>query len=191
MSVHPTEWPAYAHTCFQLPPREEYVQIGTIPNWSPVVDLVTTDTHSTWDLSDPKVDIRANSARRIAKSQVKNSDRVFGTSGRGIKGSVTEFRHGMPAELHLDLDYGTPIKQAWAFPAELCGGNDGVYILLAVPEGSDLLHISGDLSEATKPEDGETSFDTGSRTLAAAPVGDSAIVQVSKDYVTVMSGRQG
>ena len=133
---------------------------------------------------------RASGTRRRGANQVRVSDRVFGTSGRGIKGAVTEFRHGMPAELHLDLDYGTPIRQAWSFPAQLCGRDDGVYILLAVPEGSDLLHISGDLSEATKPEEGDTNFDTGSRTLAAAQVGDSTIVQVSKDFVTVMSGSQ-
>jgi hypothetical protein len=160
-----------------------------VPNWSPAVDFTTTDESTTWNQPSSGQNPRVAPSRTGTKRDDVKGDRIFGTSGRGIKGTVTEYRYGMRADIHLDLDYAAPMRRAWTFPGHLCGSGSGLYTLLAVPEGSDVLHLSDDLSQASQPNMAEAAFDTASRTLDAAQIAES-IVQVTEESITILTGSQ-
>lgn len=162
-----------------------------MPNWSPAVDFITTDENTSWN---PQTDAPAIALgpfnRPLIRDGLGKTDRLFSTSGRGIKGAVTEHRYGSRAEIHLDLDYGTPMRRAWTFPARLFGVADGLYTLLAVPDGSDVLHLSDDLTQASQPDSTNSGFDTSSRTLDAAQVSSLTVVQVTEKLVNIVNGKQ-
>lgn len=113
-------------------------------------------------------------------------DKVFACSGRGITGAITEFRYGIQARIGLDLTYSSNIRHCWAISDFDGASEDGFYLLLALPNGSAVLHLSRDLGEASEKDHDAVPYDLSSTTLAAQETSD-AVVQVTSNYVTVVT----
>ncbi len=167
------------------------MQIGTIPNWTPAVDFVTTNEFSSWNQTTsarghkmvPWEDSRPG-------SDLSEPDRIFAATGRGVTGVVTEYRHGIPANIGLDIAYNVPIKQSWIFPADLSDAAQGFHMLLSMPDSSAILHLSEDLADVDEPDSITVQYDLSSRTIQAAQVSDDMIVQVTENYLVLVSATQ-
>ncbi|KAL2754575.1 hypothetical protein ACRALDRAFT_2043524 [Sodiomyces alcalophilus JCM 7366] len=174
----------------QLRPREPLIELGAIPNWSPALDFVTTDEFTSWDQQKSPQGKRMAQWRDDQESQLRKCDRLFAISGKGIQGSITELRRGLAANVGWEIPYGSPIKQAWIFEADLPDVGSGYYVLLALPDSSDVLHVSRDSLEADRPDPEIVQFDLASRTLAAAQFLDQGIVQVTETSITLITATQ-
>ncbi|KAF7560773.1 hypothetical protein G7046_g3376 [Stylonectria norvegica] len=172
---------------WKLPARSDLIQVATIPNWSPVIDLVTTDENSSWDTQP--ISSGPNSKKGTTSQSLRKPDRIFCTSGRGPKSSLTEFRWGYHARIGIDIEYHQPIRQSWMFPK---GGlrEKGFYALLSLPHSSDVLYIPPDLAgvEALAPE--AVAFDIGSRTIYAFQNAFGTIVQITETAITLIAPLQ-
>ncbi|KAI1457541.1 hypothetical protein F4805DRAFT_173087 [Annulohypoxylon moriforme] len=157
--------------------RQSPQRIGSIPNWSPTVDFVVT-VEGTLDESSE------GSSSDIGKMTLYQPDKVFACSGRGITGAVTQFRYGFQARIGLDLTYSSNVKQCWAISKFDGDMDDGFFLLLALPSGSSVLHLSRDLSEVSEKDHDATPYDLTSTTLAAQDA-DGVVVQVTTNYITV------
>lgn len=113
-------------------------------------------------------------------------DKVFTCSGRGITGTITELRHGIQARIGLEIMYSSIIRQCWAISDFDGTVEDGFFLLLALPNGSAVLHLHGDLSEPSEREHDTIPYDLTSTTLAAQEANDT-IVQVTTNYITVVT----
>ncbi|RBR22795.1 uncharacterized protein FIESC28_04358 [Fusarium coffeatum] len=91
---------------WKIEARGDPQQVSTIPNWSPVVDLATTDTNLSWASGSAH---KEPSARRKSSTNMRQKDRVFCTSGRGPRSSLTELRWGIQARIGLEFDYDQPV----------------------------------------------------------------------------------
>ncbi|KAI0132776.1 thermotolerance protein [Xylariales sp. AK1849] len=164
--------------------RERAKKIGTIPNWSPTVDFTTTrgDSKARSSRSRPRANAEGNQQRK--------PDKIFACSGRGKTGSIAEYRHGLEAKVALELECGLPIRQCWAMP---CPGNSGkkaedkeTHLLLALPNESLVLHVTGNLSQATVKGQEDVPYDLASSTLATQEL-DDTIIQVTTGSVTIIT----
>ncbi|KAI0888688.1 uncharacterized protein GGS22DRAFT_62226 [Annulohypoxylon maeteangense] len=157
--------------------RQSPQRIGSIPNWSPTVDFVVTVEGTLDESSD-------GSSSDIGQMSLCQPDKVFSCSGRGITGAVTQFRYGIQARIGLDLTYSSNVKQCWAISNYDGDEEDGFFLLLALPSGSSILHLSRDLSEASEKDHDATPYDLTSTTLTAQDA-DGVAVQVTANYITV------
>ncbi|KAH7137122.1 mono-functional DNA-alkylating methyl methanesulfonate N-term-domain-containing protein [Dactylonectria estremocensis] len=172
---------------WKLPARGDLTQVSTIPNWSPVIDLATTDEYSSWAAGDLG---SGNTPERSTESIVlKKPDRIFCTSGRGPNSGLTELRWGIQARIGLEFDYGQPIRQSWMFPVDI-RGDMGFYALLSLPYSSDVLHLSSDLTNANALSPDACPFDTTSRTIHAVQNEHGSIVQITEVSVTLVAPSQ-
>ncbi|KAK0714621.1 mono-functional DNA-alkylating methyl methanesulfonate N-term-domain-containing protein [Lasiosphaeris hirsuta] len=170
---------------WKVPARQPLELLGTLPNWSPSVDFITTDEFSTWN---QEVGSNGNKMVPWQGGQLRQPDRVFATSGRGKKGSITEYRYGLRANIALDLEYGTEIKEAWLFPTSYSPASERFHMLLSMPGCSALLRISEDFSQAKEaPSDDENPYDLSSPTLAVVH-SDHLVVQVTTAFVALVAG---
>ena len=165
----------------QVPARQSLEQLSTLPNSCPVVDFVTTDEYSSWN---DGARTPGGGAATPGHRQPAKPSRIFATSGRGQKGSVTEYRYGLQAKIGLDLEYGAGLKQAWVFPAGP-RHDAGFHLVLSMPDQTAVLSLSADLSQASESEAGTIQYDTSSRTLAAT-VSNDLIIQVSEKYIVLI-----
>ncbi|KAF4984390.1 hypothetical protein FZEAL_413 [Fusarium zealandicum] len=149
---------------WKLAARSELEQVSTIANWSPVVDLVTTDPNPSWTADAIRLDPATR--RRAMSSLAQKPDRIFCTSGRGPRSSLTELRWGVQARIGLEFDYDQPVRQSWMFPVEV-HGERGFYALLSLPHSSDVLHFPANLANASALSPEVSPFDSSSRTLSA------------------------
>ncbi|KAI1386156.1 uncharacterized protein F4822DRAFT_306907 [Hypoxylon trugodes] len=156
--------------------RQSPQRIGSIPNWSPTVDFVVTDDGSYDDWS-------SDSSGPGAIIPYK-TDKVFACSGRGITGAITQFRYGIQARIGLDLSYSSNIRHCWAISDFHGVVEDGFFLLLALPSGSAILHLSRDLSEVSEKDPESTPFDLSSKTLAVQEL-DGVVVQITTNCITV------
>lgn len=160
------------------------MQLGKIPNWSPVVDLVTTDEFLTVNglvgAKGKKIESRSH---HPSKPYYSNPDRVFGTSGRGVTGAVTEFRYGLRADVGLEVDYPVPVKQSWIFATRTEEYDIEFQVLISLIDKSEAFYLSADLSQVGIHEEGATLYDLESRTLVAAQVSEDVIVQVTENCI--------
>ena len=172
------DWPAS-----QIPPRQPAERLGTLPNWSPVVDFTTTDDFTEWHPAekDKKTMIPWQQATH------RKPDRIFatcegGTDG-GIKGSITEYRYGLKATIALDLEYGAGIRQAWLLP--LCNppSFEGYLLFLSMPDLTAGLQVPSDFSSATPVDPGTIPYDLSSTTLALVASGHLMIQITRKNIV--------
>ncbi len=173
-----------------MPPRFEPVPLETLPNWSPSADFVTTD-----EFSRPNQAISAKGNPMVPGKErplgvFVKPDRIFATSGKGINGAVTEYRHGVQAKIGLDTDYSTPIRRCWMFPAHLVDSASGFHLLLSLPNSSTVLHFPQDLSQADEADLETVQYDLSSRTIEAAQVSDKFIIQVTENYLTFVTATQ-
>ena len=116
-------------------------------------------------------------------------DRVFSTSGRGTKGTVTEYRYGLQAKIGLDFECGLGVKQAFVLPAYLSGRSAGYDLVLSMPDQTTVLHLSEDLADISQPpevEEGAVTYDISYRTLIAA-VTCGIIVQVTENRIVLIN----
>ncbi|KAI2473109.1 hypothetical protein F4781DRAFT_262598 [Annulohypoxylon bovei var. microspora] len=157
--------------------RQSPQRIGSIPNWSPTVDFVVTVEGMLEESSE-------GSSSDIGKIPLYQPDKVFACSGRGITGAITQFRYGIQARIGLDLTYSSNVKQCWAISNFDGDIEDGFFLILALPNGSSILHLSQDLSEASEKDHDSTPYDLTSTTLTAQEA-DGVVVQVTTNYITV------
>ncbi|KAF4446498.1 putative FUN12-general translation factor eIF2 [Fusarium austroafricanum] len=170
-----------------LIPRKEPQQVSTIPNWSPVVDLATTDTNLAWASDSTNED--ASTKRKESLKLRQKPDRLFCTSGRGPQSSLTELRWGIQARIGLEFDYDQHVRQSWMFPVEI-QGEPGFYVVLSLPNSSEILHFPADLSNANALSSDACPFDTSSRTISAMQTEQGTLVQVTETYTCLAAPLQ-
>ncbi|KAJ6444241.1 thermotolerance protein [Purpureocillium lavendulum] len=100
---------------WKLAPRSELEQVSILPNWSPVVDAATDSPRSVISKAAAVPDDGRQSNSQKAMPRPEN---LFTASGRGLKGSVTQWRWGIQGRIGLDIETGEPIRQSWAFALE-------------------------------------------------------------------------
>lgn len=160
--------------------------LGALPNWSPAFDLVTTDEFSTWNEAQSSKGNEMISWRKRPHDSFKVPDRIFAISGIGTNGAVTEYRHGMIANIGLDIDYQAPVRQCWIFPANLNDPSEGFHLLLSLPDRTAVLHLSENLAEASEVDTETVGYDLSSRTIAARQIAKTTIVQVTENALAVV-----
>ena len=164
----------------QIFPRQPFQLLGILPNWSPVVDFTTTDDFTEWHPGAQK------DKTMVPWQQAKHRkpDRIFATCEGGSKGSITEYRYGLKANIALDLEYGAVMKQAWLL--RLCDppAFDGYLLLLSLPDSTAGLLLSSDFSNATAPAAGMVPYDLSSTTLALVASGQM-MVQITGHSVVL------
>ncbi|KAI4865647.1 hypothetical protein F4820DRAFT_284650 [Hypoxylon rubiginosum] len=166
--------------------RQSLQRIGSIPNWSPTVDFALTIDLTSRAIEEHVVDSSTVPLSNNRSVVSLRPDKVFACSGRGITGAITEFRYGIQARIGLDLTYSSNIRHCWAISDFDGASEDGFYLLLALPNGSAVLHLSRDLGEASEKDHDAVPYDLSSTTLAAQETSD-AVVQVTSNYVTVVT----
>ncbi|KAI6776079.1 hypothetical protein HG530_000024 [Fusarium avenaceum] len=172
---------------WKLSARRDPQQVSTIPNWSPVVDMTTTDSNPSWTSDNTSKDV---STRRKAPMHLRQKpDRIFCTSGRGPRSSLTELRWGIQARIGLEFDYDQPVRQSWMFPIEI-QGERGFYAVLSLPHSSDILHFPADLSNANALSTDTCPFDTSSRTISAIQGEHGKIIQVTETSTSLVAPLQ-
>lgn len=149
--------------------------------------MATTDANPSWTSDNTSKDI---STRRKAPMHLRQKpDRIFCTSGRGPRSSLTELRWGIQARIGLEFDYDQPVRQSWMFPVEI-QGERGFYAVLSLPHSSDILHFPADLSNANALSLDTCPFDTSSRTISAIQGEHGKIVQVTETSTSLVASLQ-
>lgn len=120
-----------------------------------------------------------------------NPERIFGCTGRGTYGTVSEIRHGIEAEIWMELDgLETVINGVWVLPREpaTCSHEERLLpasslFLLTTNNESLLLTLQGIGSGITGvAEVNSTWLDLSSRTLDAA-FDRGFIIQITERYI--------
>ncbi|UKZ73493.1 hypothetical protein TrVFT333_001140 [Trichoderma virens FT-333] len=168
---------------WKLAPRQDLQKVGILPNWSPVVDMTTTNEFSSWYGSNADHQLAQSRTTSQQRNKIRKQDSIFSASGRGLEGSVVQWRWGIEARIGLDIETGEPIRQAWTFTAHRNNDRE-LYGLLALPHSSVVLRLSESLDQvdAIPPED--TPFDLASRTLHTVQVSET-IVQITEMSINV------
>ncbi|KAI0431665.1 mono-functional DNA-alkylating methyl methanesulfonate N-term-domain-containing protein [Xylaria sp. FL1042] len=166
--------------------RRDPKPIGQLPNWSPTFDLVLTNDSSRPSKSENKKASKRTLLADKTATHMLAPERIFACSGRGVSGAIVELRHGIQAKIGLDLLYTSPIKKCWAIPSLNGVPEEGIFMLLALPENSAILHISQDLSEVSEKDQDAVGFDLLSTTLAVHASRD-IIIQITTMHATIVS----
>ncbi|KAI1734358.1 hypothetical protein F4680DRAFT_453995 [Xylaria scruposa] len=167
-------------------PRGHPQRFGSLPNWSPMVDMVLTKDASGSTQSDYKRLLKRPSSAEKQQSQLVPPEKIYVCSGRDKSGAIVEMRYGIEAKIGLDLLYSSPIKKCWAIPSFEGKPEAGFFMLLALPETSALLHISHNLSEVSEKDQRTVNFDLLSTTLAVH-VSKDLVIQITTAHATIMS----
>jgi hypothetical protein len=128
---------------------------------------------------------------KLSKDAIPVPDRVFAITGNGGHGAITEFRNGLEAKIGLEMEYHTPVMQAWMFPPGLFDKPDtptqASSILLSLGDRSSVLHISEDASQVEEIMDDWTDLDMQFRTITAGKSGNYGI-QVTEKSIKMRNG---
>ncbi|KAI1470467.1 mono-functional DNA-alkylating methyl methanesulfonate N-term-domain-containing protein [Daldinia caldariorum] len=163
--------------------RQSPQRIGSIQNWSPIVDFTLTNS-ARGIVEENNEDPSSSSLASNGSIVLSQQDKIFACSGRGMSGAITEFRYGFQARIGLDLTYSSNIRQCWAI-SELSGAaEDGFYLILALPNESAVLHLTRDLAEASEKDHEATPYDLSSTTLAVYEA-DGGVIQITTNYITI------
>ncbi|KJZ78093.1 hypothetical protein HIM_02730 [Hirsutella minnesotensis 3608] len=176
---------------WKLAPRTDLEQVSILPNWSPVVDVAmvsygdsTGAANSHASMSHQAVNLKTMAARKpLAKP-----DAMFTASGRGLKGSVTQWRWGIQGRIGLDIESGEPIRYSWAFSETGPEDSSVLCALLALPHSTALLRFSEDFGQVDALTSDDTHFDLTSRTLEACRSRKGILIQVTEKAVTTAMG---
>jgi hypothetical protein len=115
-------------------------------------------------------------------------DRIFTCAGKGVKGIVTEFRHGLQATIGLEVTFDAQITDVWVMSSNSDSHADGGYLfLLSLGDRSVVLHLLSDASEMFELGPESTQFELSSRTLVASTKGPCQ-VQVTEQSVVFLQG---
>jgi hypothetical protein len=150
-----------------------------------VVDLTTTDCVTGWQQE-------AQNDTPLAPWQQgkhRKPDRIFATCEGGSKGSITEYRYGLKANIGLDLEYGPGMRQAWLLRFCDPGSVDGYLLILSMPDSTAALLLPSDFSSATAPAAGMIPYDLSSTTLALA-VSGHLTTQVTRQNIVLVNPQQ-
>lgn len=161
----------------QLAPRTDLDQVNVTPNWSPVVDVATT--HEPVTARDPGA-----RQRNGPNMTGRKPDSIFTASGRGCKGSITQWRSGVQAKIGLDIESGEPNKQAWIFPVNE-EGDSTLFGIVTLPHSTRVLQFAKDFSQVQEIEGEDTSLDLSSRTLFATQQYESSILQITEAFICI------
>jgi hypothetical protein len=126
------------------------------------------------------------SAREKLPSSFRKPESIFTASGRGLKGSVTQWRWGIQARIGLDIESGEPIRQAWIFPIQT-QGSTALLGILALPHSSLVLQFAKDFGQVQAVEAEDTALDLSTRTLFAAQCARGEIIQITESSIAVAS----
>lgn len=174
----------------QVPAREPPVQIGTIPNWSPILDFTTTDQFLKWNPTTDPEDPAIKPWNELGSFDYTEHDRVFATSGRGANRSIVEFMSGLKANIILDVEYGSVLRHVWVFPTPGGGNPTGFTVLLGLHNHTAIAELPSDLGDLQDPESSGMGFDTSMRTLAASQLNDGTICHVTETSLTLIGNSQ-
>lgn len=154
-----------------------------IQNWSPASDFATTFVPTDRNHVD---DWKAS---HIRKDVVPRPDRLFATVGKGLQGSVIEFRRGFEAKLGFVVDYPNPVLEAWVLCPTFDSFDDdeASLFLLSLGDKSAVLCFSGDSNDIESLDEHQTKFDLRFRTITACMHQDHA-VQVTEQSIVVKNG---
>jgi hypothetical protein len=173
----------------RMPPKAEARQaprnIGLIPNWSPTVDITSTNV-----ASGSHADTRSPKARNrsaLDGSLVSKPDQLFVCSGRGQTGSIAELRYGLEAKVGSSMDCEDPIKQCWAMKCPTTESSGELCLLVAFPNRSDVFSINLDTSDVVSRTPDEVPYDLSSTTIAALELEDDSIIQVTACSISVIT----
>ncbi|RYP91367.1 hypothetical protein DL770_002507 [Monosporascus sp. CRB-9-2] len=158
-------------TICSVEPRRQLERVGTIPNWSPAIDIAIA-CESTKETEELARDTRNTSLLDRRRSVFRRSDRVFVSSGRGKLGGVTELRHGIQAKI-----------------GQVAEMEEGFLLLLSLPDRSAIIHFSEDFEDIIEREHDTVPYDLSSRTLAAQGT-DDAIIQVTTSFIIVVTSSE-
>jgi hypothetical protein len=174
------------NNCGQIQARKGPELKERVQNWSPALDFVTTA--SDLDRNTPKT-----TERRPTRESIPVPDRIFAITGKGGYGAITELRNGFEAKIGLEMEYHTPIMNAWMFPSGLFDKPDvqarASSILLSFGDRSSVLHISDDATRVEELADELTDLDVESRTITAGIQGNCGI-QVTENFIRIRNGSQ-
>lgn len=145
--------------------------------------MATTNDHSTWNASNADAQIGQSRSASLQLKTMRQQDRIFSASNRGLKGSVIEWRWGIQARIGLDIETGEPIRQAWTFTVNHHSERI-LYGLLALPHSSIVLRFSENLDQVDAVPTEDTPFDLTSRTLYTVQVSDT-IFQITETSINV------
>lgn len=166
------------------------MKIGVIPNWSPVLDFVTTDQFLTWNQTKGLEGAVMKPWNKLTASDYVEHDRIFATAGRGISGNITEFVSGIKANITLDVEYGCALRNVWVFPTPPGEGVAGFTVLLGLHNQSGVIELSPDLTDLREPGLSDTGIDTSARTLAASQLPNGTICQVTETALVLAGPSQ-
>ncbi|KAK6957381.1 hypothetical protein Daesc_000165 [Daldinia eschscholtzii] len=163
--------------------RQSPQRIGSIPNWSPIVDFAMT-TSARGAIEENNEDPNSFSLASNGNIVLSQQEKIFACSGRGMSGAITEFRYGIQARIGLDLTYSSNIRQCWAISDFSGLAEDGFFLILALPNESAVLHLTRDLAEASEKDHEAIPYDLSSTTLAVCEA-DGGVIQITTNYITI------
>ncbi|KAK6211803.1 hypothetical protein LQW54_005663 [Pestalotiopsis sp. IQ-011] len=168
-------------------PRKPPGHIGTIPNWSPTIDITATKPMASLAPDNRRQRSRGN----LDGESCSKNDQLFACAGRGQTGSIAEFRYGFEARVGFDLDLEDPVQQCWTLRGPASSPNSELCLLLAYPDRSIIYMVDIDSLAVTETGPDEVPYDLSSTTLAAVEAQDGTIIQVTADVITIVDPLDG
>lgn len=153
-------------------PREGARLTSSIANWTPTIDITTTEA------GYPPTDIRPLET----KGRLHRRTRIFASTGRGPShGEITEVRYGIQGEIIGEPQdpnsLGSHVNQIWALHDPL--GNS-IHMLITSPTGTEYQLVNSDADQ-------QLDIISDSRTIAAGLTNDGCIVQITTANFVVAS----
>lgn len=166
----------------QIKARQDPEFQQSIQNWSPAQDFVTTSAYQDQDPQTPDI-------HRSGKAAFPKSDKVYACAGKGLKGEIIEFRHGFESHIGLEMEFHSPIMEAWVLPTPSApfDPSGGSHFLLSLGHCSALLHLSGDAGSIHEIEEADALFDLRYRTITASSHGVYRF-QVTNKSIAILHG---
>ncbi|CAP70354.1 uncharacterized protein PODANS_3_4370 [Podospora anserina S mat+] len=157
-------------------PRVPIEFLEALPNWSPAVDFASTAQVTEWHRDGDK-------AQKVVlpKGPLPRPDRLFATCEGGRKGSITEYRYGLKANIAFDLAFEPGIKQAWLIPM-----GDGYQIIISMPDSTSVLQLPSDFSSADLVAAGQTPYNLSGSTLAFSHSGPFTVQVTTQGAVLTL-----
>jgi hypothetical protein len=143
-----------------------------------VADFTSTNVPESAAKAGSTARYRYRNAARIPHK----ADRVFSASGRGVGGSIIEWRWGFEARIGLDIDTEELIRRSWAFMVK-----QRLNVLVSLPHSSMMLELSEDMEQVDAVSQEDTCFDLTSRTLTAAQLMEDGVLQITESSITVLT----
>lgn len=118
-------------------------------------------------------------------SVARKPDSIFTASGRGLKGTITQWRWGIEAKIGLDIESDEPNRQAWIFPVNDQVGSSLLGIL-ALPHSSRILQFAKDFSQVQEVDGEDIKLDLSRRTIFAMQQSDGSVLQITEAFISII-----